>query len=328
MRTIIFILFSFFSGVSFAYDVCQPFHPSSNPNPALPCSYNGYDYDSLAVEAGVNSLFYKGEKYVLTDNDWWWSLTSPVYVTQDGILHAWGGWHPEYHTLSFSKDGALFFGQGASYVPPQLTVIIEPVGSLPGSVVSSPSGISCGLDPEICSAPMSQVSQTSLQATPNTGWVFSHWEETGNPYALATNTSANKMVIARFYRTFRNAATDQEGFRKAKDAIGGPCLEYVEYETGLPDDVCTYSAVNCLGQASVKGYATGSQPRVGAIVIYIQGDFPMNNGHAGIVASINEGAGTMVIHDSNWSNPSDGIVRDRTININDTGIMGYIYSAP
>ncbi|MCK9378827.1 MAG: CHAP domain-containing protein [Candidatus Moranbacteria bacterium] len=145
-----------------------------------------------------------------------------------------------------------------------------------------------------------------------------------------TQNSESKTVIAKFFRTFRNAAA--EGFRQSSGYFG-QCLDYVEYETDLPDDpntedICTYSAVNCLGQASMKGYATGNTPRVGAIVIYKQGDDAMNNGHAGIVASINQGSGTMIIHDSNWSDPPDGIVRDCTVNISDAGIMGYIYPTP
>lgn len=63
MRKIILILLSLFSMASYAYDACQAYHPYNNPNPSVPCSYNGYDYDSLAVEAGVNSFFYKGQNY-------------------------------------------------------------------------------------------------------------------------------------------------------------------------------------------------------------------------------------------------------------------------
>lgn len=116
MRKIIAILFAWmcFTGQVLAFDTCAPYDPWSNPNPTLPCSYNGYDYNSLAVEAGVNSFFYKGENYTLTDNGSWWALTSQVNELCDGLMVAWGSYACS-HNLSFAKSGALFFGDGPSY---------------------------------------------------------------------------------------------------------------------------------------------------------------------------------------------------------------------
>ena len=323
MKKFILILFFIFSGATYAYDACQAYDPSSNPNPSLPCSYNGYDYDSLAVEAGVNSLFYKGEKYVLTDYDWWWSLTSPEYVTQDGILYAWGGWHPEFHSLSFAKDGALFFGSGASYIPPQLTVVIEPAGVLPGSVVSVPSGvISCGADPEVCSAPMSQAASISLEAVPNTGWVFGHWEEAGSPYVLTLNTSLNKAVTARFYRTFRNAV----GNFYQNSGDGGECVDYVNAELGI---AFTGHAWTWFQEAIAKHYYVDMNPTIGSIVVFAPvPNTALQYGHVGIVTSVN---GNMIsIRDSNWCSNNCHSIDDHAENLGPGGykVLGYIHYTP
>jgi len=53
-RLLLVLILGFFSFASnaFAYDDCVPYNKDTNPNPVLPCSYNGYDYDSLAVEVG------------------------------------------------------------------------------------------------------------------------------------------------------------------------------------------------------------------------------------------------------------------------------------
>lgn len=224
-----------------------------------------------------------------------------------------------------------------SYLPPttnpQLTIFIDPIE---GGSVTNGGSIACNVNgiytSTVCQAAISQISSSTLQANPNCGYVFGGWKETETLHSLSLNLfSGDTMITAKFYKTFRNAATD--GYRKVdNDATGGQCLNYVEYETDLPDDVCTYSAVNCLGQAVSKGYATGNTPRAGAIVIYNQTSNSelsgMINGHAAIVTNPNLGDGTMSIHDSNWHSPPDGIVRDRTVSINDANIMGYIYPTP
>jgi murein DD-endopeptidase MepM/ murein hydrolase activator NlpD len=118
---LLFCLLNLTISSSFAYDNCEPYNQYTNPNPALPCSCNGYDYDSLAVESGtyVNSFFYKGSNYTLTDFDWWWSLESQVNEPCDGLIFLEDGDISNCsHNLSFNKSGALFLGVGASYTTP------------------------------------------------------------------------------------------------------------------------------------------------------------------------------------------------------------------
>lgn len=202
---------------------------------------------------------------------------------------------------------------------PILTINIEPWDG--GNI--EVDGVACITCP--CVYNLSEVDESSIQAVPSENHAFGYWIRRDNPHTI--NPNVNTEITAKFFKTFRDA-TDPEGDGfKQSSGYYGECLEYVEYETELPDDVCTYSAVNCLGQASMKGYATGSTPRVGAIVIYNQGGGAMNNGHAGIVESINEGAGTMIVHESNWE--GDGYVHNtRSTSVSNTGIMGYIYPTP
>lgn len=211
----------------------------------------------------------------------------------------------------------------ANLIPPsQLTINIDPIE---GGNITDGGNIECNVSTSaVCQYPLSQVNQSSLQANANCGYAFGGWIGLVNPHAMTP--SGDTTITAKFYKTFPiNTAT--ASFKQSSGYFGH-CLEYVEYETELPDDVCTYSAVNCLGQAAMKGYATGNTPRVGAIAIYKQGDGSMNNGHAAIIASINSSAGTMVMHEANWNN-NDGIVHnDRVENINNTNIMGYIYPTP
>jgi hypothetical protein len=82
---------------------------------------------------------------------------------------------------------------------PVLTIVIEPASGLPGGVESSPSGISCGMNPEICQASFS--GNVSLTATPLDGWSFSHWVDGGTNYSENPKTfsvTAAKTVKAVF----------------------------------------------------------------------------------------------------------------------------------
>ncbi len=208
MRTFILILCLLCSGMAQSYDACQPYHPYNNPNPSVPCSYNGYDYDSLAVEAGVNSFFYKGQNYTLTDNDWWWALLSQPYETCDGLMVAWGTYNCS-HNLSFSKSGALFFGPGASYGAWQLTVNLAPQAG--GTVTSSPaSDFSCSNG--ACQGNFS--GDVTLIATPTENWAFGYWDDgtitsTNNP--LSVNVSGNKMLNAVFFSVPDQVLSPVEG---------------------------------------------------------------------------------------------------------------------
>ena len=198
------ILFLSFFGfnISFAYDICEPYS-YNNPNPTLPCSYNGYDYDSLAVEAGINSFFYRGSEYALFDNSWWWSLISQTYETCDGLMVAWGNYYCS-HNLSFNKSGALFFGPGASFGK-MLTIVRDPQTG--GGVSDYPTGenIYCGINGyTICQSVYTLNTQVTLDAYPNEGYAFSHWEINDLSMADADGSidismTEDKVVKAVFY---------------------------------------------------------------------------------------------------------------------------------
>jgi len=136
LSMLLFCLFNLIISSVFAYDNCEPYDLYTNPNPVLPCSYNGYDYDSLAVESGlyVNSFFFKGANYILNDYDWYWSLESQVNAPCDGLIFMEdGGTVNCSHSLGFNKSGALFFGVGASYTTPSLPFTSPFYGAVCGS---------------------------------------------------------------------------------------------------------------------------------------------------------------------------------------------------
>lgn len=213
----------------------------------------------------------------------------------------------------------------ANLIPPsQLTINIDPIE---GGNVTDGGNIECNVSTSaVCQYPLSQVNQSSLQANANCDYAFGGWIGKENPHAVTP--TADTTITAKFYKTFRTAAG---GFKTAyvpnENTHGGQCLEYVEFETDLPNDVCTYSAINCLAQASIKGYATGKEPREGAIIAFSQ-SLTLPKGHVGIVASINESAGTISIHDSNWCDSDCEYVKEYDVNINSSNILGYIYHTP
>jgi len=337
--SIAFVCFLGMAMHAFAYDACNSY------TRAVPCAAQGQDYTDVAIG------HYAGYAWV--------NFFSRAYVSQvsyannnlyynGGSIGSWQGMcrtadfgYNSCNSITMQASSAFGvsdpqstydFGLGvpAIPVPNSLTIVIDPLAG--GNVTGD--GISCNVDESsVCQYSISQVDLSSLQANANCNvngidYAFGYWKETDNPHSLSLyGTSSDATITAKFFKTFRNAATG--GYRKsANDQTGGECLDYVEYETDIPNDVCTYSAVNCLGQANSKGYATGNTPKVGAIVIYSQGDGLMNNGHAAIVTNPDVGNGNMSIHDSNWHNPPDGVVRDRTVSINDANIMGYIYPTP
>ncbi len=121
--------------------------------------------------------------------------------------------------------------------------------------------------------------------------------------------------------TFRNA---MGSFYGTTGNYFGECLDYVEYETEIPDAICTGIAGNCFGQAQSKGYHTGSIPKIGSIIIFaVSTGLP--NGHAGIVIAIN--GSNITMRDANWSPTLDGIIRDHTVDVSGYSV-GYIYFSP
>lgn len=201
--------------------------------------------------------------------------------------------------------------------PEQLTVVVEP-SSMAGSVVSIPSGvIGCHTNPEIaCSAPLSQL--TSLEAVPNEGWVFGHWEEAENPHSLTP--SENKTVTARFYRTFRNAAGN---FHQSL-GNGGECVTYVRNETNISFDGCNGDAATCLRKARQNGYLIGDVPKIGAIVVFSRASWNNYIGHVGIVTEVGEN-GISVQHSNFISYHQIG---NSFMGFSSYEIEGYIYYTP
>lgn len=109
---LLFALFIFVPHV-FAFDTCEPYHIGDHEYVNVPCSYNGVDFDSAAVEAYVNTFFFKGSNYGLYTGTYY-GLTSQ-YKTCDGLLMAYWGTVGCSHNFAFAIDSALFYGVGASY---------------------------------------------------------------------------------------------------------------------------------------------------------------------------------------------------------------------
>jgi hypothetical protein len=96
-----------------SFNTCEPYHISDHEYVNVPCSYNGVDFDSAAVEAYVNTFFFKGSNYVLYSGSYY-GLTSQ-YDTCDGLLMAYWGTVECSHNFAFATSTALFYGVGASY---------------------------------------------------------------------------------------------------------------------------------------------------------------------------------------------------------------------
>ncbi len=258
MRTFILILCLLCSGLAQSYDACQPYHPYNNPNPSVPCSYNGYDYDSLAVEAGVNSFFYKGQNYTLTDNDWWWALLSQPYETCDGLMVAWGTYNCS-HNLSFSKSGALFFGPGASYGAWQLTVNLAPQAG--GTVTSSPaSDFSCSNG--ACQGGFS--GNVTLTATAASGCLFSYWNDgtimsSDNP--LTVTMSGDKTLSAVFICSLQWPLSGSKESRTTTLGFGADwvdsCGGQIEKHAGIDVSATAGEDVNAAIDGIVSEIYTG-----------------------------------------------------------------------
>lgn len=321
MRAILSALLSLvlnfvFTTSVFAQAICAPYSTYSNPNPTLPCIYGGYSYDSLAVEADTNSFFYKGANYSLTDNDWWWSLLSGPYETCDGLMVSGGSYNCS-HNLSFNKSGARFFGVGPSYTD-TLTAFVNPNGS--GTLTIDDT--SCQDYP--CQRQFAPNTDVVLSAAATPNYAFGYWidgttELYENPITITIN--GGRALTAKFFKTFRETAGN---FYKNVDDVGGECVVYVRYETGIPYDDFHGAAYTTYQQAINAGYMTSRTiPRVSSIIVFaVQGK--MTVGHVGIVTEIN--GNLLTLRDSNWK--LDGIVKKHTVDVSRYTILGYIYPKP
>lgn len=263
----LFLSFFGFSSSVLAYDTCSPYHYYNNSNPTLPCSYNGYNYDSLAVEAGVNSFFYRGSEYALFDHEWWWALVSQTYETCDGLMVAWGSYNCS-HNLSFNKSGALFFGPGASFGE-MLTIIRSP--EMGGGVSDYPAGenIYCGISGyNLCQAVFPPDTQVTLDAYPNEGYVFSHWEINNQTMGdvdgeITIAMSEDKEVVAVFKRVLGWPLDGSPDTRTILSVFGDDWLESCGGEimkhTGIDIGATTTDVVYAAEDGIVKVAQTDQQ---------------------------------------------------------------------
>lgn len=223
-----------------------------------------------------------------------------------------------------NTDSSVWFQNTAnSSATPKLTINIDPIEG--GNVTGS--GISCNVDTSsVCQYPISQVNSATLQANANCGYAFGGWIGKENPHAITP--SADTTITAKFYKTFRNAAT--EGFRKTVSSWGDQCIVYARYETDIPYAACHGDAMDCFGLAKAAGYSTGSVPKVGAIAVFNKDSYP-TVGHDGIVIEVISDTSIKLRH-SNWCPaPLDSnceIVTEDIVNIATKPVMGYIYPTP
>jgi hypothetical protein len=104
-----------------------------------------------------------------------------------------------YYTNSYMYLSDRYAGGTVISQPSQLTVAIEPASAVPGSVVSSPSGISCGTSSETCQGNFS--GNVTLEAIAADGWSFGYWSDginqsTDNPVVVTMGGA--KTVTAVF----------------------------------------------------------------------------------------------------------------------------------
>ena len=102
---------------------------------------------------------------------------------------------------------------------------------------------------------------------------------------------------------------------------GNECILYVRSETGISWAGCHGEAWQCYNQANDEGYSVGSEPAIGAIVVFKKTGPYSLAGHVGIVKSIS--ANNFIIRESNVV--ATHIIGERTISKNDITIRGYIY---
>lgn len=217
---------------------------------------------------------------------------------------------------------------GVSFTDPNqvLTINITPLegGNITGE------GISCNVDTSsICQYSITQGSQVSLTANANCGWAFGSWDNgsaiTDNPYTF-NMPSENQTLYAKFFRTFRNATGS---FYDTSGTYGdGECVTYVKHETGvttLTGEAFSGDAYTYFQKAIDNGYATGSTPRIGAIIVFDQvPNTALEHGHVGVVTAINGINVTM--EDQNWV--ATYTIGSHTVDVSQYDIKGYIYYTP
>jgi len=94
----------------------------------------------------------------------------------------------------------------------------------------------------------------------------------------------------------------------------GQCTWYVAQRRYVP---WSGNAKNWIANARAYGYQIGSSPKAGAIIVTRESWY----GHVGYVESV--GSGTVTFAESNYKGL--GVITRRTLKVNDSRILGYIY---
>lgn len=96
----------------------------------------------------------------------------------------------------------------------------------------------------------------------------------------------------------------------------GYCTYYVSLKRDIP---WSGNAISWLSGARSFGYATGSSPKVGAILVTSEGG---RTGHVALVDAVNDD-GTITLSEMNYA--GFGVISSRTISESYGAILGYIY---
>ena len=101
-------------------------------------------------------------------------------------------------------------------------------------------------------------------------------------FSLLTNIV--QIPCATAYETFRCSA---DSFRKNVGDDGDECVLYVRDETDILNTAFYGEAYTCFDKAKNAGYATGSDPKESAIIVFnIDNSKDMPVGHVGIVKKV------------------------------------------
>lgn len=134
--------------------------------------------------------------------------------------------------------------------------------------------------------------------------------ETPKPKTRVLATPVYKTSVAKLAEV-DTTAVDQGAHRFPY----GYCTYYVSQRRFIP---WSGNAISWLRGAQSFGFATGSTPQVGAIVVTSEGRY---TGHVGMIDAIN--GNEITITEMNYK--GYGVVSSRTISANYGSIMGYIY---
>lgn len=171
-----------------------------------------------------------------------------------------------------------------------------------GSVSSgeTPANIHCDDQADsVCTHTYYWDASVALTATPKAGYQFVGWKE--NDQIISTEKALPPFLV----EVTRNlvAVFEAKSFQCTAEnfdvTVGDECVLYVRSETGIPYEACHGEAADCFEQAQAAGYATGSEPRESAIVVFdrVPGT-ALSVGHIGIVTGYN--GDQISMHDSNW----------------------------